>query len=168
MDIKEFWEDSSPKKININESVNDITQESSDDDDDDTSVFDKIGYILIQYEDILNSENLEFMIQLYLLKFQNSSEDQKFLFKKITHVIKKYKDDITEEIINAIVDKLKIFNLKQNLTEDNKINKIHIQNYLQYVNKIIDEYLDVMNESSIIMYINSVRDFVDLNDDIIL
>lgn len=164
MDIKEFWDDSSPKKININDSVNDITQVSSDsDDDDESSIFDKIGYILIQYEDILNSDNLEFMIQLYLNKFKNSIEDQKFLFKKITHIIKKYKEDITEEIINAIVTRLiKIFQ------DENELNKFHIQNFLQYVNKIIDEYLDVMNESSIIMYINSVCDFVDLNDDIIL
>ena len=164
MDIKEFWDDSSPKKININDSVNDITQVSSDsDDDDESSTFDKIGYILIQYEDILNSDNLEFMIKLYLNKFTNCIEDQKFLFKKITHIIKKYKEDITEEIINAIVTRLiKIFQ------DENEINKVHIQNFLQYVNKIIDEYLDVMNESSIIMYINSVCDFVDLNDDIIL
>ena len=32
--------------------------------------------------------------------------------------------------------------------------KFIFKTFLQYVNKIIDEYLDVMNESSIIMYIN--------------
>ena len=45
----------SAKKNNINESINDIEQISSDDDDD-SSIFEKIGYILIQYEDILNKD----------------------------------------------------------------------------------------------------------------
>ena len=169
MDIKEFWDDSSPKKINISDSVNEITQVTSDSDDgDDSTTFDKIGYILIQYEDILNYENLDFMIKLYLNRFPHCFEDQKYVFKKITQIIKKYKDDITEEIINAIVTKLKNICKDKNPKDRNKLNKINIQNFLQYVNKIFDEYLDVMNESSIIMYINSVYDFVDLNDEIII
>ena len=177
MDLKEFWDDSSPKKINIKESLNDMNQSSSDEgsDEDDSTTFEKMGYILIQYEDILDSENLKFMIKLYLNKvktIQNKTINvvqQKYIFKKITHIIKQYKDDITEEIINSIVANIKgIIYLNSSAYDCEKSAKNHINNFLQYTQKIIDEYLDVMNESSVIMFINSISLYIPLHEDIIL
>ena len=170
MDIKDFWNDSSPKKNNINETVNDIEQISSDDDDDDdSSIFEKIGYILIQYEDILNKDNLNFMIELYT--GQDNKELSLYLFKKITYIIKKYKDDVTEEIINCIITNIHT-RLYQLMNIDKRIShgricidisnfKKILNNFLQYSNKIIDEYLDVMNEDSIIIYINNITKCID-------
>lgn len=180
MDIKDFWNDSSPKKNNINESVNDIEQISSDDDDDDdSSIFEKIGYILIQYEDILNKDNLNFMIELYT--GQDNKELSLYLFKKITYIIKKYKDDVTEEIINCIITNIhtRLYNSiytkfstqgpglptlvpASRMYISNYTNfKNILNNFLQYSNKIIDEYLDVMNEDSIIIYINNITKCID-------
>ena len=178
MDIKDFWNDSSPKKNNINESVNDIEQISSDDDDD-SSIFEKIGYILIQYEDILNKDNLNFMIELYTR--QDNKELSLYLFKKITYIIKKYKDDVTEEIINCIITNIhtslynsiytKFSTQEPGLPTLVPASRMYISNYtnfknilnnfLQYSNKIIDEYLDVRNEDSIIIYINNITKCID-------
>ena len=164
MDIKEFWNDSSPKKNNINESINDIEQISSDDDDDESSIFEKIGYILIQYEDILNKDNLNFMIELYTR--QEHKDLSLYLFKKITYIIKKYKDDVTEEIINCIITNIHNSIYTHRICTDKSNFKNILSNFLQYSNKIIDEYLDVMNEDSIIIYINNITKCIDLTKDI--
>ena len=108
--------------------------------DEETSTYEKIGMILIQYEDILNGNNLKNIVKLGLF---NSDQDE-YMFKKIAYVIKKYKEKVSYEILNKVVEIL-----------TDKVFAINIASYEELIEKyenVIEEYYSVIKDESIIIY----------------
>ena len=108
--------------------------------DEETSTYEKIGMILIQYEDILNGNNLKNIVKLGLF---NSDQDE-YMFKKIAYVIKKYKEKVSYEILNKVVEIL-----------TDKVFAINIASYEELIKKyesVIEEYYSVIKDESIIIY----------------
>ena len=108
--------------------------------DEETSTYEKIGMILIQYEDILNGNNLKNIVKLGLF---NSDQDE-YMFKKIAYVIKKYKEKVSYEIMNKIVELL-----------TDKVFAINIASYEELIKKyesVIEDYYSVIKDESIIIY----------------
>ena len=96
--------------------------------------------ILIQYEDLLNENNLRAIVKLGLF---NSDQDE-YMFKKIAYVIKKYKEKVSYEIMNKIVEIL-----------TDKVFAINIASYEELIKKyesVIEEYYSVIKDESIIIY----------------
>ena len=129
---------------NITEVIEDKnTSDSSSEEewfDEETSTYEKIGMILIQYEDILNGNNLKNIVKLGLF---NSDQDE-YMFKKIAYVIKKYKEKVSYEIMNKIVEIL-----------TDKVFAINIASYEELIKKyesVIEEYYSVIKDESIIIY----------------
>ena len=129
---------------NITEVIEDKnTSDSSSEEewfDEETSTYEKIGMILIQYEDILDNDNLKNIVKLGLFK----SDQDEYMFKKIAYVIKKYKEKVSYEIMNKIVEIL-----------TDKVFAINIASYEELIKKyesVIEEYYSVIKDESIIIY----------------
>ena len=129
---------------NITEVIEDknSSDSSSEEDwyDEETSTYEKIGMILIQYEDILDNDNLKNIVKLGLFK----SDQDEYMFKKIAYVIKKYKEKVSYEIMNKIVELL-----------TDKVFAINIASYEELIKKyesVIEEYYSVIKDESIIIY----------------
>ena len=105
--MEELWENS-PKKIeeNITEVISDKSSDSdSDSSYDEMSECERIGVILMQYEDILDDENIQKIIKLGICE----DEDSKYIMKSISNLIKKYKHfDIINELIHEIFTTISI------------------------------------------------------------
>ena len=129
---------------NITEVIEDknSSDSSSEEDwyDEETSTYEKIGMILIQYEDILDNDNLKNIVKLGLFK----SDQDEYMFKKIAYVIKKYKEKVSYEIMNKIVELL-----------TDKVFAINIASYEELIKKyesVIEDYYSVIKDESIIIY----------------
>ena len=129
---------------NITEVIEDknTNDSSSEEDwyDEETSTYEKIGMILIQYEDILDNDNLKNIVKLGLFK----SDQDEYMFKKIAYVIKKYKEKVSYEIMNKIVELL-----------TDKVFAINIASYEELIKKyesVIEDYYSVIKDESIIIY----------------
>ena len=129
---------------NITEVIEDknSSDSSSEEDwyDEETSTYEKIGMILIQYEDILDNNNLKNIVKLGLFK----SDQDEYMFKKIAYVIKKYKEKVSYEIMNKIVELL-----------TDKVFAINIASYEELIKKyesVIEDYYSVIKDESIIIY----------------
>jgi hypothetical protein len=129
---------------NITEVIEDknSSDSSSEEDwyDEETSTYEKIGMILIQYEDILDNDNLKNIVKLGLFK----SDQDEYMFKKIAYVIKKYKEKVSYEIMNKIVEIL-----------TDKVFAINIASYEELIKKyesVIEDYYSVIKDESIIIY----------------
>ena len=126
----------------ITEHIEDKVDTSSEDEwfDEESSSYEKIGMLLIQYEDILDNDNLRKIIKLGLF---NSDQDE-YMFKKISSIIKKYKGIIPDNIMNKMVEIL-----------SDKVFSINIASYEELINKyegVIDEYHEVIKDESVILY----------------
>ena len=126
----------------ITENIEDKVDKSSEEEwfDEETSTYEKIGMLLIQYEDILDNDNLRKIVKLGLF---NSDQDE-YMFKKIATIIKKYKDIIPDNIMNKMVEIL-----------SDKVFSINIASYEELINKyegVIDEYHEVIKDESVILY----------------
>ena len=127
----------------ITEHIEDKVDKSSEEEewfDEETSSYEKIGMLLIQYEDILDNDNLRKIINLGLF---NSDQDE-YMFKKISSIIKKYKDIIPDNIMNKMVEIL-----------SDKVFSINIASYEELIKKyegVIDEYHEVIKDESVILY----------------
>ena len=131
---------------NITEVIEDknSSDSSSEEDwyDEETSTYEKIGMILIQYEDLLNENNLRAIVKLGLF---NSDQDE-YMFKKIAYVIKKYKEKVSYEIMNKIVEIL-----------TDKVFAINIASYEELIAKyesVVEDYYSVIKDESIIIYLD--------------
>ena len=115
---------------NITEVIEDknSSDSSSEEDwyDEETSTYEKIGMILIQYEDILDNDNLKNIVKLGLFK----SDQDEYMFKKIAYVIKKYKEKVSYEIMNKIVELL-----------TDKVFAINIASYEELINILVNIFL---------------------------
>jgi len=126
----------------ITENIEDKVDKSSEEEwfDEETSTYEKIGMLLIQYEDILDNDNLRKIVKLGLF---NSDQDE-YMFKKIATIIKKYKDIIPGNIMNKMVEIL-----------SDKVFSINIASYEGLINKfegVIEEYHKVIKDENIILY----------------
>ena len=126
----------------ITEHIEDKIDTSSEDEwfDEESSSYEKIGMLLIQYEDILDNDNLRKIIKLGLF---NSDQDE-YMFKKISSIIKKYKDIIPGNIMNKMVEIL-----------SDKVFSINIASYEGLINKfegVIEEYHKVIKDENVILY----------------
>lgn len=131
---------------NITEVIEDknSSDSSSEEDwyDEETSTYEKIGMILIQYEDLLNENNLRTIVKLGLF---NSDQDE-YMFKKIAFLIKKYKEKVSYEIMNKIVEIL-----------TDKVFAINIASYEELIEKyesVVEDYYSVIKDESIIIYLD--------------
>ena len=131
---------------NITEVIEDknSSDSSSEEDwyDEETSTYEKIGMILIQYEDLLNENNLRAIVKLGLF---NSDQDE-YMFKKIAFLIKKYKEKVSYEIMNKIVEIL-----------TDKVFAINIASYEELIAKyesVVEDYYSVIKDESIIIYLD--------------
>ena len=131
---------------NITEVIEDknSSDSSSEEDwyDEETSTYEKIGMILIQYEDLLNENNLRAIVKLGLF---NSDQDE-YMFKKIAFLIKKYKEKVSYEIMNKIVEIL-----------TDKVFAINIASYEELIEKyesVVEDYYSVIKDESIIIYLD--------------
>ena len=146
-----------------------IVDKSSDSDsdeswyDDESSNFDKIGMILIQYEDIINLENLRKIINLSL----SDNMYDNYKFKIINMYTKKHKD-LNKKILNNFIMGILNYDLRKliygnadvsnstrkDLGEDKsfEIRRLELDSLIEKYEKVIEEYLDVISEDSVILY----------------
>ena len=150
--MEELWENS-PKKIeeNITEVISDKSSDSdSDSSYDEMSVFERIGVILMQYEDILDDENIQTIIKLGICE----DEDSKYVMKTISNLIKKYKHfDIINELIHEIFTTISVNGLN---SLDKFFNIERFDFDIKHFELIIDDYYDVLKKESIIIYFKQV------------
>lgn len=144
----------------IHEVITDKNSDSESDSswyDDESSNFDKIGMIIIQYEDIIDLENLRKII--YLSLSDNIYDNYKF--KIINIYTKKYKD-LNKNILNNLIIKILNYDLQGNSNEDSKVDflkdesfenrKLSLDTLMNKYEKVIEDYGDVISEDSIILY----------------
>ena len=152
--MEELW-DNSPKKIeeNITEVISDKSSDSdSDSSYEEMSVFERIGVIIMQYEDILDEENIQKIINIGLFEDENS----RYIMKTISNLIKKYKHfDIINELINEIF-LLPIFTPLSMWLVIKDFNKERFDFDIKHFEIIIDDYYDVLKKESIIIYFKQV------------
>lgn len=148
--MKELWENS-PKKIeeNITEVISDKSSDSDNDSEnsyEEMSEFERIGIILMQYEDVLDEKNIQKMIKIGL----KEDEDMKYVMKTISNLIKKYKQyDIINDLINEIFSS-KIFRREN-------IDKERFDFEIKHFEMIIDDYYDVLKKESINIYFKQIH-----------
>ena len=147
--MEEVWENS-PKKIkeNITEVISDKSSDSdSNSSYEEMSDFERIGVIIMQYEDILDEENIQKIINIGL----SEHEDSRYFMKTISNLIKKYKHyDIINELINEI------FTCHYTPHGVNGFNKERFDFDIKHFEIIIDDYYDVLKKESIIIYFKQV------------
>lgn len=155
--MEELWENS-PKKIeeNITEVISDKSSDSDNDSEgsyEEMSEFERIGVILMQYEDVLDEENIQKMIKIGL----QEDEDTKYVMKTISNLIKKYKQyDIINELINEIFSS-KIFMLDSFPEKIIIDDKERFDFEIKHFEMIIDDYYDVLKKESIIIYLKQIH-----------
>ena len=152
--MEEVWENS-PKKIqeNITEVISDKSSDSdSNSSYEEMSDFERIGVIIMQYEDILNEENIQKIINMGCFE----DEDSRYIMKTISNLIKKYKQyDIINELINEIF-LLPIFTPVRTWLVIKDFNKERFDFDIKHFEIIIDDYYDVLKKESIIIYFKQV------------
>tara|TARA_B000000460_G_C21371588_1_gene329863 strand:- start:61 stop:633 length:573 start_codon:yes stop_codon:yes gene_type:complete len=178
--IKVLWNDSSPRcSGEIIETIEDTTYNDSNisdndiynsdngsdsDKDSDTepeTPFEKIGIILMQYEDIICEKNLDSMIEFGI----SNIETHVFCFEVISKLIKKYKEKLPENSLNILIKQVidssnkyikqvKQYALEEKLNIERENEKFNTN--INYYEKIIDEYFDVLKEDSIVIYLKNI------------
>lgn len=163
--MEELWINS-PKKIdgNVNEIIEEKPDSDSEESYDEMSNFEKIGVILMQFEDILEKDNLERMLQISL----NESKENKHIIETISRLTKKYKDEKYTNIINELITNVFISSNKFDI-EDNTIS-ISLKSFeniifdynrfnfdIEQYEVILDDYIDVLKTDSIILYFKYIR-----------
>lgn len=150
--MEEVWENS-PKKIeeNITEVISDKSSDSdSNSSYEEMSDFERMGVILMQYEDILDEVNIQKMINIGL----QEDYDSKYVMKIISNLIKKYKHfDIINELINEIFCIISLNGLN---SLDKFFNIERFDFDIKHFEIIIDDYYDVLKKESIIIYFKQV------------
>jgi len=143
----------------IQEIITDKLSESGSDEswyDDESSNFDKIGMIIIQNEDIINIENLRKIIHLCL----SDNIYDNYKFKIINRYTKKHKD-LNKKILNNFIMRILNYDLIKMKHTDNGIyvdddsfenTKLELDSLIQKYEKVIEEYIDVISEDSVILY----------------
>ena len=153
--MEEVWENS-PKKIqeNITEVISDKSSDSdSNSSYEEMSVFERIGVIIMQYEDILDEENIQKIINIGL----SEHEDSKYFMKTISNLIKKYK---YYDIINELINEIFIIHYTPQGVDGFSLfyhNKERFDFDIKHFEIIIDDYYDVLKKESIIIYFKQVR-----------
>ena len=163
--MEELWENS-PKKIdgNINEIIEEKIDSDSSESYDEMNNFEKIGVILMQFEDILEKDNLERMIQISL----NETKANKHIIETISRLTKKYKDEKYENVINELITNVFISSNKFILKDNNNNITIYLRSFenfkkyrfnfdIEQYEVILDDYIDVLKLESIILYFKYIR-----------
>ena len=124
--------------------------------DDESSNFDKIGMVIIQYEDIIDLENLRKIIHLSLS--DNMYDNYKF---KIINIYAKKHKDLNKKILNNFIMRILDYDLIKMKHTDNGIyvddesfenTKLELDSLIQKYEKVIEEYFNVISEDSVILY----------------
>tara|TARA_Y100000385_G_C13083200_1_gene635008 strand:- start:1848 stop:2399 length:552 start_codon:yes stop_codon:yes gene_type:complete len=148
-----------------------IIDKSSDSDseeswyNDETSNFDKIGMVLIQYEDIIDLVNLRKIIHLCL----SDNIYDNYKFKIINMYTKKHKD-LNKKILNNFIMRILCHDLRKLIYDNNfpsdlnntdicigkdksfEIRRLELHELIEKYEKVIEEYIDVISEDSVILY----------------
>lgn len=149
-----------------------IIDKSSDSDseeswyNDETSNFDKIGMVLIQYEDIIDLVNLRKIIHLSL----SDNIYDNYKFKIINMYTKKHKD-LNKKILNNFIMRILCHDLRKLIYDNNfthknsdlnnicigkdksfEIRRLELHELIEKYEKVIEEYIDVISEDSVILY----------------
>ena len=148
--MEEVWENS-PKKIE--ENITEVISEKSSDTDSNSSYeemsdFERMGVILMQYEDILDEVNIQKMIKIGL----QEDYESKYVMKIISNLIKKYKHfDIINELINEIFCIISLNGLN---SLDKFFNIERFDFDIKHFELIIDDYYDVLKKKVLLYILN--------------
>jgi hypothetical protein len=105
---------------------------------------DKLGELFIEYDDILNDYNIKKICDAYL-------ENNNKLMNLVEIMIKKYKNNLSNELLNYFILNIFIIHDKNSQIK----NKDKCLNALE---KVIDDYCDSINNNNMKIFINLIID----------
>tara|TARA_B100000035_G_scaffold311733_1_gene321815 strand:- start:83 stop:445 length:363 start_codon:yes stop_codon:yes gene_type:complete len=114
-------------------------------------IINNIAEITIQFEDILNHENLKIIINMRL------KDEHLQNYNYFTNIINEYKNKLSFDVFNNLIKKIFLLNSNElNIDNIELKNKDECLNYLLF---FVNNYNKKMKDSSMILCLNIIFDF---------